>query len=138
MHKKLPAKKNHGELKSLHLLAALLEDEQSLVIPVLERSGVNLEKLDEQIEIELDRIPPIVSNSTLGQLYLSQELMKVLDQAAKVAAQQKDEFVSCEHLLLALLDVQGHREVVIGKVRRSARIRVSRIGPASRFGSCYR
>jgi len=51
----IAAKKNHGELKSVHLLAALIEDEQSLVIPVLERSGVNLEELDEQIEVELDR-----------------------------------------------------------------------------------
>ncbi len=122
----IAAKKNHGELKSLHLLAALLEDEQSLVIPVLERSGVNLEKLDEQIEVELDRIPPIVSNSSLGQLYLSQELMKVLDQAAKVAAQQKDEFVSCEHLLLALLDVQGAAKSLLEKfgVRRESAFRV--------------
>jgi len=122
----IAAKKNHGELKSLHLLAALLEDEQSLVIPVLERSGVNLESLDEQIEVELDRIPPIVSNSALGQLYLSQELMKVLDQAAKVAAQQKDEFVSCEHLLLALLDVNGTAKSLLEKfgVRREGAFRV--------------
>jgi ATP-dependent Clp protease ATP-binding subunit ClpB len=122
----IAAKKNHGELKSLHLLAALLEDEQSLVIPVLERSGVNLEQLDEQIEVELDRIPPIVSNSALGQLYLSQELMKVLDQAAKVAAQQKDEFVSCEHLLLALLDVNGTAKSLLEKfgVRREGAFRV--------------
>jgi ATP-dependent Clp protease ATP-binding subunit ClpB len=122
----IAAKKNHGELKSLHLLAALLEDEQSLVIPVLERSGVNLETLDEQIELELDRIPPIVSNSSLGQLYLSQELMKVLDQAAKVAAQQKDEFVSCEHLLLALLDVPGAAKSLLEKfgVRREGAFRV--------------
>ena len=122
----IAAKKNHGELKSLHLLAALLEDEQSLVIPVLERSGVNLEELDDQIETELDRIPPIVSNSALGQLYLSQELMKVLDQAAKVAAQQKDEFVSCEHLLLALLDVNGTAKSLLEKfgVRREGAFRV--------------
>ncbi len=122
----IAAKKNHGELKSIHLLAALLEDEQSLVIPVLERSGVNLEQLDEQIEVELDRIPPIVSNSSLGQLYLSQELMKVLDQAAKVAAQQKDEFVSCEHLLLALLDVNGTAKSLLEKfgVRREGAFRV--------------
>jgi len=122
----ISAKKNHGELKSLHLLAALLEDEQSLVIPVLERSGVNLEELDDQIETELDRIPPIVSNSALGQLYLSQELMKVLDQAAKVAAQQKDEFVSCEHLLLALLDVNGTAKSLLEKfgVRREGAFRV--------------
>ncbi len=122
----IAAKKNHGELKSLHLLAALLEDEQSLVIPVLERSGVNLEKLDEQIEIELDRIPPMLTSSAVGQLYLSQELMRVLDQAAKIAAQQKDEFVSCEHLLLALLDVQGAAKSMLEKfgVRRETAFRV--------------
>lgn len=120
------AKKNHGELKSLHLLAALLEDEQSLVIPVLERLGVDIERLDDQIEEELDRIPPILSNSSVGQLYLSQELMRVLDQAAKVATQQKDEFVSCEHLLLALLDVQGAAKSVLEKfgVRRESAFRV--------------
>jgi ATP-dependent Clp protease ATP-binding subunit ClpB len=122
----IAAKKNHGELKPLHLLAALIEDEQSLVIPVLERSGVNLEKLDEQLEIELDRIPPILANSAVGQLYLSQELMRVLDQAAKIAAQQKDEFVSCEHLLLALLDVSGSAKTLLEKfgVRRETAFRV--------------
>ncbi len=122
----IAAKKNHGELKGLHLLAALLEDEQSLVVPVLERSGVNLEKLDEQIELELDRIPPILTSSNVGQLYLSQELMKVLDQSAKIAAQQKDEFVSCEHMLLALLDIAGSGKSVLEKfgVRRDAIFRV--------------
>jgi ATP-dependent Clp protease ATP-binding subunit ClpB len=122
----IAAKKNHGELKALHLLAALLEDEQSLVIPVLERCGVNLEQLDEEIDIELDRIPPIMSNSTVGQLYLSQELMKVLDQAAKIAAQQKDEFVSCEHLLLAIIDSGGTAKSVLEKfgVRRESAFRV--------------
>ncbi|MGD1003445.1 MAG: AAA family ATPase [Minisyncoccia bacterium] len=122
----IAAKKNHGELKPLHLLAALLEDEQSLVIPVLERCGVDLERMDEQLEVELDRIPPIVGNGVLGQLYLSQELMKVLDQAAKVAAQQKDEFVSCEHLLLALLDVNGAAKSLLEKfgVKREGAFRV--------------
>ena len=95
-------------------------------MPVLERSGVNLEKLDEQIEVELDRIPPMLANSAIGQLYLSQELMKVLDQAAKIAAQQKDEFVSCEHLLLALLDVAGGAKSLLEKfgVRRETAFRV--------------
>ncbi len=122
----IAAKKNHGELKSLHLLAALLEDEQSLVIPVLERSGVDIERLDEQVEEELDRIPPILSNSAVGQLYLSQELMRVLDQAAKIAAQQKDEFVSCEHFLLGLLDIPGAAKSLLEKfgVRREQAFRV--------------
>lgn len=122
----LAASKNHGELKALHLLAALLEDQQSLVIPVLSRSGVNLEKLDEHIELELDRIPKIIGSSTVGQLYLSQELMKVLDQAAKVAAQQKDEFVSCEHMLLAIIDTPSSAKNVLEQfgIRRETAFRI--------------
>ena len=122
----LAASKNHGELKALHLLSALLEDQQSLVIPVLSRSGVNLEKLDEHIELELGRIPKIIGSSTVGQLYLSQELMKVLDQAAKVAAQQKDEFVSCEHMLLAIIDTPSSARNVLEQfgVRRETAFRI--------------
>ncbi len=122
----IAAKKNHGELKAIHLLAALMEDEQSLVIPLLERSGVNLEKMDELIDFELDRIMPIVGNTAVSQLYLSQELMQVLDQAAKIAAQQKDEYVSCEHLLLALLEVSTTAKTTLEKfgVKRDAAFRV--------------
>jgi len=94
----IAAEENHGELKALHLLLALLNDEQSLVIPTLTRSGANLEMLREQLESELDHLPKVVNGSSVSQLYLSQELMRILDQAAKIAAQQKDEFVSCEHL----------------------------------------
>ncbi|MBM3256955.1 MAG: AAA family ATPase [Candidatus Liptonbacteria bacterium] len=122
----LAGRKNHGELKVLHLLASLLEDQSSLVVPVLTRLGVNLEKLQEQIDLELDRIPKIVGNSNVGQLYLSHEIMRVLDQAAKVAAQQKDEFVSCEHLLLAILDVPAAAKSVLEQfgVRREAAFRI--------------
>jgi ATP-dependent Clp protease ATP-binding subunit ClpB len=122
----LAARKNHGELKVLHLLVALLEDQSSLVAPVLTRLGVNLEKLMEQLELELDRIPKMVGGSNVSQLYLSHEIMRVLDQAAKVAAQQKDEFVSCEHLLLAVLDVPAAAKAVLEQfgVRRDATFRV--------------
>ena len=58
------AKKNHGELKALHLLAALLEDEQSLVVPVLERCGVSLEKLDEEIEESFPASDPPANTPT--------------------------------------------------------------------------
>src|SRR3989344_2136739 len=103
----IAAQENHGELKALHLLLALLNDEQSLVIPTLTRTGANLEMLREQLESELDHLPKIVNGSSVSQLYLSQELMRILDRAAKIAAQQKDEFVSCEHLLLAILEVSS-------------------------------
>ncbi len=120
------AEKNHGELKGLHLLLALIEDQQSLVQPLLVRSGVNLEKFHSELLIQVDQMPRIVSGGAVGQLYLSQEVMKALDQAAKVATQQKDEFISCEHLLLALLDVPGAAQNLLQQfgVKREGAFRI--------------
>lgn len=122
----LAAQKSQGELKALHLLRALLEDQQSLVQPMLLRSGVNLEKLHREIEAEMNRLPKLVSGSNVGQLYLSQELMRVLDQAAKIASQQKDEFISCEHLLLAILDIDSLAQQILGRfnLKRELMIRI--------------
>ncbi len=120
------AEKNHGELKALHLLLALMEDEQSLVQPVLVQSGVNADKLHSEVESQINRLPKMVGNSSVGQLYLSQEVMRVLDQSAKVAAQQKDEFISCEHILLALLEVPSAAQRLLQEMgmRRETAIRI--------------
>jgi ATP-dependent Clp protease ATP-binding subunit ClpB len=122
----IAAQENHGELKALHLLLSLLNDEQSLVVPTLTRAGANLEMLREQLESELDHMPKVVNGSSVSQLYLSQELMRILDQAAKIAAQQKDEFVSCEHLLLSILEVPSTASHLMERfgVRRDAAIKV--------------
>jgi len=122
----IASQRNHSELKPLHLLLALIEDSQSLVQPILIRSGVNLEALHEEVQKQIDRIPRIVSAGALGQLYLSQEVMRVLDQAGKIASQQKDEFISCEHLLLALLDVPSAAQNVLQQfgLRRETAFRV--------------
>ncbi len=99
------AELGHGELKAIHLLWSLINDESSLVLPILNRSGVNTETLREDVTDGLEHIPKLATMTNVSQLYLSQELMRILDQAAKKAAEQKDEFVSCEHLLLAILEV---------------------------------
>jgi len=100
----IAAKESHGEFKAIHLLAALIIDESSLVRPTLIKAGVNLEKLSQRIDEILKKEPKIISGGGLAQLYLSQELMAVLDKATKISTSQKDEFISCEHLLLALLE----------------------------------
>src|SRR3989344_4481423 len=101
----LASRENQGELRPLHLLSALISDSQSLVQPMLARAGVNLSALSDEIQTELKKLPKILSGSAVGQLYLSNELMQILDTAAKVALHQKDEFISCEHFLLAMLEV---------------------------------
>jgi len=122
----IAAQKSHGELKAAHLLSALIHDQQSLVQPLLLRSGINLEKLHDEIERNIETIPKIVSGGNVSQLYLSQELMKVLDNAAKIASQQKDEFISCEHLLLSILEIPSSAHDILAQfgVRRDTAIRV--------------
>jgi ATP-dependent Clp protease ATP-binding subunit ClpB len=122
----IAAQKNHSELKALHLLLALIEDSQSLVQPILLRAGINLDSLHEEILKQINKIPKIVTTGVLGQLYLSQELMRILDQASKIAAQQKDEFISCEHLLLAMFDVPSPAQAVLEQfgLRRETAFRI--------------
>ncbi len=102
----IAAEHSHSELKAIHLLSALIADTQSLVHPMLLKAGVNMQELDKQIEQDLGRQPKSFSGSQAGinQLYLSHELLHVLDRASKVAVFKKDEFVSCEHLLVAIAD----------------------------------
>lgn len=121
----LAVSESHGEFKALHLLSALVADPDSLVQPLLSRSGINLDSLTGAIRDELAKLPKVFSTGSLGQLYLSQEVMKIIDQAARVAAANKDEFISCEHLLLGILAVPSPAQALLEKhgLRRETAMR---------------
>lgn len=112
----LVVRMNHGELCALHLLRALLSDEQTLVRPTLIELGVNIAELEKEIESQLERLPKIfASGGNVGQLYLSQELIKLLDKAADFALKQKDDFISCEHIVLAISEVLSPAQALLQK-----------------------
>ena len=92
----------HGnpELLTLHLLAALLSDKESIVAPVLEKVGVPTAQLQAKVQESLDKLPKVSGDA--GQPGMSASLNKVFEQAFKEAEHFKDEYVSTEHLLLAL------------------------------------
>lgn len=92
----------HGnpELVTLHLLAALLADKESIVVPVLEKVGVPAAQLQAKVQESLSKLPKVSGAS--GQPGISAALNKVFEQAFKEAENFKDEYVSTEHLLLAL------------------------------------
>ena len=121
------AKENHGELKALHLLVALVGDESTLVRPMLAKAGVSADQVHSEAIMELMNEPKAVGSVNLSQLYLSQELMNVLDKAGKIAQHQKDEYISCEHLLLAILETgssKASRILVDLGLKRDAAIRI--------------
>lgn len=109
-------KHNHSELRPLHLLLALLSDEQTLVRPMLVRANADIATLEERAESALIRMPRVFSGTQSQQLYLSQELLKILDKASEIIKSQGDEFISCEHLLLALADVPSIAQDLLAQV----------------------
>ncbi len=86
-----------------HLLLALLAQEEGIVVPLLNKLGVDVNRLRDRIQQETARYP----RQTDSQPSLSRELNKVFDNAGEEARKLKDAFVSTEHLLLALSETKG-------------------------------
>ncbi len=100
------ARHRHQQLKPIHLLAALLEQEEGLAPKLMGVAGVAPSTVQQEVERELAKLPA-VEGSGAGQTYLDQATSRVLDQAEQEAKALKDEYVSVEHLLLALLGRHG-------------------------------
>ena len=93
----------HGnpELVPLHLLAALLEDKEGIVQPVLEKIGIGPQATLNDTYREIERLPK-VSGGGAAQAAMSKAANELLERSFKEAANFKDEYVSTEHLLLAI------------------------------------
>jgi ATP-dependent Clp protease ATP-binding subunit ClpB len=97
----------HGnpEMLPQHLLAALLQDQEGIVVPVLAKLGANAATLQSQLLEQIDRLPKV--SGAAAQPHLSAAMSQVLDQAFKEADTFKDEYASTEHLLLAMAKSKG-------------------------------
>ncbi|OLD20140.1 MAG: ATP-dependent chaperone ClpB, partial [Acidobacteriales bacterium 13_1_40CM_3_55_5] len=97
----------HGnpELMPVHLLAALLEDREGIVPPVLEKIGISAQTVLRDAYQEIERLPKVSGGDAI-QPTLSQSVNQVLERAFKEADNFKDEYVSTEHLLLAVTQVK--------------------------------
>ena len=93
------------EVLPMHLLAALLEDREGVVLPVLEGAGVRVQELLAGANAAISKLPKVSGQN--AQPGMSSALNKVLERAAKEAENFKDEYVSTEHLLLALSEAKG-------------------------------
>jgi ATP-dependent Clp protease ATP-binding subunit ClpB len=92
------------EVLPMHLLAALLEDREGVVLPVLEGAGVRVQELLHGANTAISKLPKVSGGTQPG---MSPALTKVLDRASKEAENFKDDYVSTEHLLLALTEAKG-------------------------------
>jgi ATP-dependent Clp protease ATP-binding subunit ClpB len=101
----LAAGRGNPVVNDAHLFAALLEQEEGIVVPLLQKVGLSVTALRAELERELDRFPRQEGEETSRTL--SRELTRVLDRADREAKELQDAYVSTEHLLLALAEEKG-------------------------------
>ncbi|MHC4481509.1 MAG: Clp protease N-terminal domain-containing protein, partial [Planctomycetota bacterium] len=87
--------RDHQQIGTLHLLAALIEQSGGVTRPLLQRLGVDTGTVASSVEGELEKVPQV--RGAAGQVYLGQDLAKALEGAEKEAARLKDDYVSAEH-----------------------------------------
>ncbi|KZK73732.1 MAG: chaperone protein ClpB [Pelodictyon luteolum] len=98
--------RQHQQVEPEHLLLAMLEDRQGMAVQIAQKLEVSPETLAAALDRELERAPKVTGASASGQ-YMSQNLGKVFDAALKEAEGLKDEYISSEHLLIAMSETGG-------------------------------
>ncbi len=118
---KLAAAKRNPQVHPLHLLASLLEQEGGIVVPVLRRANADPEAVRRRANEQLDALPTVTGDATQAPA-LDQGMVETLNRADEEARGFGDEYVSTEHLLLALagdpqIDVGASRDVLADAVQ---------------------
>jgi ATP-dependent Clp protease ATP-binding subunit ClpB len=104
---------NNQQIEPEHLFASMLQTDDSVVVSLLRKIGVNIDTMRIKTGGLIEKLPKVTSTTSTNQ-YLSQELSSVLDESFKIADRLKDEYVSVEHLLIAL----SARETPLGNFLR--------------------
>jgi len=97
---RISSENGHQSIDDIHLMSAMLEQKDGIIIPILEKLEVNIDDFSSKVNDALARQPK-VSGQT-AQVYISPELNNILNNAFNEAEQLKDEYVSTEHILISL------------------------------------
>ncbi|MBI5138611.1 MAG: AAA family ATPase [Candidatus Vogelbacteria bacterium] len=122
----LVIERGQNQVNPLHLLVALILNDDSIVVSILEKLQVDTALLTDHL-IETIEVPEATNVvSPAYQIYLTPELVRVFDMAGKYAGMLKDDFISNEHLFLSMLEVQSQARELLGrfKVNRDDVLRI--------------
>ncbi len=113
---KIAQARGQQQIDALHLLNTLLSQEESVVLNLLQKIGVDIDNLKKSSVNSLEKIPSSSSPKSFGQFYLTQDMAKVLDRSGEESLKMGDEFISVEHLFLALLSVETKAKEILDEV----------------------
>jgi ATP-dependent Clp protease ATP-binding subunit ClpB len=101
----LALENNNMQIEQEHLLYALLTLDQSLIAQLLKKMGIDSQAVAQAVKQEIDKMPGVTgSGREAGKIYIAQDVDSVLAKSEKIADSMKDEYVSVEHLMIALLE----------------------------------
>ena len=129
-----PSTTGHAQVEAVHLLKALLFQPEGIVGPLLQGAGVEPRSVAEATEAELDRLPA-ASGATVGAPSYSRAALQVLSRSADIAAEMKDDFVSTEHLLIALATVESPARTVLTDAGATGRVAARRADDGARVAA---
>ncbi len=113
---------NHGNYEPEHLLKALLDQQDGVVVPLLQKIGSDVRLIGQRVDEAIGRLPVMKG----GQTSLSNRLIGALDRAEDEAAAMKDEFTSSEHVLLGLSQDKG----TVGELLKASGVTKQRLAAA--------
>lgn len=102
--KNIADKHNHQQIDVEHLLLALVEQSEGIVVPILQKIGVDVDQLKSRLAEHLSSLPQVYGGGGIEQIYLTPRLNKTLENAWQEAQAMKDEYMSTEHILLAIAE----------------------------------
>jgi len=105
--------KDNQFIEPVHLLIALLNQQDGSIAPILTASGVNLSLLRNELNNELNKLPQVSGNG--GDVQISRQLVNILNLCDKIAQQQQDKFISSEIFLLAAIEDKGVLSEILRK-----------------------
>ncbi len=102
-----------AQIDSLHILVALLEQNESIIKPILEKIKISPENLEDRVYDEIEKLPKTKTKQTPGAVEGTAEVAMILERAKKEADKLNDEFISTEHLLLSLIGVKSKAQNIL-------------------------
>lgn len=109
--------RNQQQVDALHLLYALLSQEDSVVLTLMKNLQIDIEDLRQKTDKAIMLLPFLRAPQALGQFYLTQDLAQAMERSREEAVQMGDEFIAVEHLFLGLLSVPTKVAEVLANVR---------------------
>ncbi len=122
----LASQRNNQQIEPEHLLYSMLTEKEGIAVSMFRKLGVSPDEVVQELALAIDKFPK-VSGGGIGDVYISQRTKRVLEAAFAEATKMKDEYVSIEHILLAVSDEKvGEAAKILGRygIKRDSILKV--------------